>query len=62
MEHREGGNVQEEDKTVDTMPRPWGGYHIRVYDGAPDADAWDVASDRLELAVGQSDRTPYPRV
>ena len=45
MEHREGGGVQGEAKTVDTMTILRGGAHSGVYDGELEADTQGGDSD-----------------
>ena len=40
----------------------WGGAHSGVYDEAMEEDAQDGSRDWLEMADGQSDITPVPRV
>ena len=47
-DHREGGNVKVEAKTVDTITRLSGGAHSGVYDDVLEADSQDESRDPLE--------------
>ena len=62
MNHLEGGDVQGEANTADTMPIIWVGTYSGVYDIYSEADSQDKSSDQLEPASGQSDITPAPCV
>ena len=62
VKHREGGNIQGDNKTTDTMTILQGGSHSEVYDGVLEVDSQFGAINSMYLAVDQSYRTPDPRV
>ena len=41
--HKEGGNIQRDNKTLATMTRIQGGSHSRAYDGVLEKNAHEVA-------------------